>query len=105
MGITFGNKLANSLVKKIPGKALTKINKAVGFRFLTKFGTKGLINIGKMVPLVGAVIGGGLDFVETKTIADRAYKMFILGDFSSASQNKAGDIIEIDETDFENVGN
>ena len=84
---------------------MTKINKAVGFRFLTKFGTKGLINIGKMVPLVGAVIGGGLDFVETKTIADRAYKMFILGDFSSASQNKAGDIIEIDETDFENVGN
>ena len=105
VGITFGNKLANSLVKKIPGKALTKINKAVGFRFLTKFGTKGLINIGKMVPLVGAVIGGGLDFVETKTIADRSYKIFILGDFSSASQNKAGDIIEIDETDFENVGN
>lgn len=28
------------------------------------------------------LIGGGLDFVETKVIADRAYRWFILGDYS-----------------------
>ena len=47
-GIKFGVKFANGLIKKIPGKVLTKINQKVGFRFITKFGTKGIINLGKM---------------------------------------------------------
>ena len=62
-GIKFGVKFANGLIKKIPGKVLTKINQKVGFRFVTKFGTKGIINLGKLIPGVGAVIGGGLDLV------------------------------------------
>ena len=81
-GIKFGTKLATSMIKKIPGKVLTKINQKVGFRFITKFGTKGIVNLGKLVPGVGAVIGGGLDLVETKSIGARAYKWFIEGDFS-----------------------
>ena len=69
-GIKFGVKFANGLIKKIPGKVLIKINQKVGFRFATKFGTKGIINLGKLIPGVGAVIGGGLDLVETKIIAE-----------------------------------
>lgn len=80
-GIKFGIKLTNSLIKKIPGKVLTKINQKVGFRFITKFGTKGIINMGKLVPGVGAVIGGGLDLVETKAIGDRTYKWFFGGNY------------------------
>ena len=71
------------MVKKIPDTVLTKINQKVGFRFLTKFGEKGIINIVKLVPVVGGVIGGGFDLVETKVIANRAYKMFIKGDLSA----------------------
>ncbi|MCI7741742.1 MAG: EcsC family protein [Clostridiales bacterium] len=81
-GIKIGEKLAVNLIKKIPGSVLTKINQKVGFRFITKFGEKGLINLGKLVPGVGAVISGGLDLVETKIIGDRAYKWFFKGDFS-----------------------
>ena len=81
-GIKFGNKFAMAMVKKIPGEVLIKINQKVGFRFLTKFGAKGVINIGKAVPVVGGIIGGGFDFVETKAIANRAYKMFINGNFN-----------------------
>lgn len=81
-GIKFGTKFTTAMVKKIPGTVLTKINQKVGFRFLTKFGEKGIINIAKLVPVVGGVIGGGFDLVETKVIANRAYKMFINGDFS-----------------------
>ncbi len=66
-------------VKKIPGAVLAKINQRVGFRLLTKFGSKGVINIGKSVPVIGGVITGGMDLVETKFIADRAYKMFFEG--------------------------
>ena len=86
-GIKFGNKFAMAMVKKIPGEVLIKINQKVGFRFLTKFGAKGVINIGKAVPVVGGIIGGGFDFVETKAIANRAYKMFINGNFNVSPVN------------------
>lgn len=81
-GIQFGEKVALNLIKKIPGETLVKINQKVGFRFLTKAGEKGLINLGKLVPGVGAVISGGLDLIETKAIGARAYKWFFEGDFS-----------------------
>ena len=90
-GIQFGNKFAMAMVKKIPGEVLTKINQKVGFRFLTKFGTKGIINIGKAVPIVGGVISGGFDFAETKIIANRAYKMFIKGDLTALSDGDSTD--------------
>ena len=80
-GIKFGVKFATNLIKKIPGKVLTKINRKVGFRFITKFGTKGIVNMGKLIPGVGAVVGGGFDLVETKAISDRAYKWFFEEDF------------------------
>ena len=75
-GVQFGNKLTLAIVKKIPGAMLTKINQAVGFRFITKAGAKGIINITKMVPIVGGVIGGAFDFTGTKIIADKAIKVF-----------------------------
>ena len=84
-GIKFGNKFAMAMVKKIPGEVLAKINQRVGFRFITKFGTKGIINLGKAVPAVGGVIGGGFDFIETKAIANRAYGLFVKGDLTASS--------------------
>lgn len=87
--VKFGVKFSTNLVKKIPGKTLTKINQKVGFRFLTKFGSKGLINIGKLVPVAGAVVGGGVDLVETKIIANRANKWFAEGDVSDDKYTEA----------------
>lgn len=87
VGIQFGTKFTMAMVKKIPGSLLTKINQKVGFRLLTKFGTKGIINIGKAVPFVGGVIGGGFDFTETKLIASRAYKMFIKGEIDMTADS------------------
>lgn len=75
-GIVVGNKLTVNVIKKIPGTTLTKINQAVGFRFVTKFGSKGVINLGKMVPLVGAGFGGAFDMLSTKTIARVAQNTF-----------------------------
>ena len=97
-GIKFGVKFANGLIKKIPGKVLTKINQKVGFRFVTKFGAKGIVNLGKLVPGVGAVIGGGLDLVETKIIAKRSYKWFFEHDFSVNKKDN-----EVYESDYEEV--
>ena len=86
-GIKVGVKVAEKAIQKIPGKALTKINQRIGFRLITKFGEKGIINLGKILPGVGAVINGGLDFAETKIIANRAYKMFFEGEFSAGEKD------------------
>lgn len=95
-GIKFGQKVAVGMIEKIPGKVLTKINQKVGFRLLTKFGEKGLINLGKLVPGVGAVINGGVDFAETKAIAKRAYQMFVENNFDIGE--KFDDIIDTEAT-------
>ena len=60
-GVVVGGKVAIKMLKKIPGKALIEINKRVGFRLLTKFGTKGVVNLAKLVPLVGGAVGGTFD--------------------------------------------
>lgn len=76
-GIQVANKLTVNAVKRIPGEAIKKINQAVGFRLVTKAGTKGTINITKAVPIVGGVVGGTVDFVSTKVVAKRAIEMFL----------------------------
>lgn len=78
-GINIGEKITIASIKKIPGAVLVKINQKVGFRMLTKFGEKGAVNLVKLVPLVGGMIGGGIDVAGTKTIAKVAYDMFIEG--------------------------
>ncbi|MBR5111966.1 MAG: EcsC family protein, partial [Clostridia bacterium] len=102
--VKFGEKFANSLIEKIPGKVLVKINQKLGFRFITKFGEKGLVNLGKMIPGIGAVINGGLDLVETKAIGSRAYKFFIEMDPTMGIKKKDNDAdsveVEIEDSDF-----
>lgn len=77
-GITFGTKFATNYIQKnVTRDMLTKINKAVGFRLVTKFGTKGLINLGKIVPVLGGVIGGGLDAFTTNIVGNQARNTFL----------------------------
>lgn len=76
-GIKIGMNMTKAFIKKIPSYTLRQINKNVGFRLVTKFGQKGVINLGKCVPLVGGVIGGTVDAVGTRTIGKTAKKVFI----------------------------
>ena len=101
VGIRIGEKAAIQGIKRIPGKVLISINKKVGFRLLTKFGEKGIINIGKMIPIVGAVINGGFDMAETKLIASRAYKMFIKNSLYVNEEN-GEEIIEVESIGSDN---
>lgn len=78
-GIKLGLKVGEAQIKRIPGEVIKKINQAVGFRLVTKFGQKGVVNLGKMVPLLGGVIGGSFDAISTKTIAYAATETFKKG--------------------------
>lgn len=77
MGIVVGTKLTTNAIKNISGKTITAINQKVGFRLLTKFGEKGVINLGKAVPLVGGIIGGTVDSIATNTIGNIARDTFV----------------------------
>ena len=79
-GVKVANKFTLKLLEKLPGKVLTKINQKVGFRLLTKFGTKGAVNLVKVVPVAGAVVGAGVDYVGTKLVARKAYNTFMLNE-------------------------
>ncbi|ADU38102.1 hypothetical protein Varpa_3929 [Variovorax paradoxus EPS] len=77
IGIAVGKKVALSAINKISGATITKINQAVGFRLLTKFGTTGIINLGKMVPVLGGVVGATFDSVATNIVGNTARNIFI----------------------------
>lgn len=77
-GIELGKKLTIATIEKIPTKALQKINHTVGKRIITKFGTTGVINLGKMIPFVGGIVGGSFDYVGTRVIAKKAQDVFLL---------------------------
>lgn len=77
IGIQVGKKVATNAIKNISGKVLTQINQKVGFRLVTKFGEKGVINLGKAIPILGGVIGGTIDIASTNTIGNTARDIFI----------------------------
>ena len=75
-GLEIGQKMAGSALKRWPKRTFIEINKKVGFRLLTKFGEKGVINAGRAIPLLGGFIGGGVDAAWTKAMGDRARDIF-----------------------------
>jgi uncharacterized protein (DUF697 family) len=77
VGIKIGVKFTEKMVQTISREVIVKINQAVGFRLLTKFGTTGVINLGKAIPLIGGIIGGTVDGISTNTIGNIARNLFI----------------------------
>lgn len=75
-GIKIGTKLTYVAIRKLPGEVLKRINQAVGFRLLTKAGEKGIINLTKLVPVVGGVVGGTFDAVTCRITAKAAREAF-----------------------------
>jgi len=78
IGIEIGKKLSRQAIKKLSFEVIKNINKTVGFRLLTKFGEKGVINLGKAIPLLGGGIGATVDAVSTNTIGKVAMKTFLV---------------------------
>lgn len=75
-GIKIGTKLTYVAIRKLPSEVLKRINQAVGFRLLTKAGEKGIINLTKLVPVVGGVVGGTFDAVTCRITAKAAREAF-----------------------------
>lgn len=99
--IKTGTKSLEAAIKKIPRSALVKINQKVGFRFITKFGEKGIINLGKMLPLAGGLIGGGVDVASTSIIAKNAIRMFMEGEDPDGTLPTEAEVESIEDVEVE----
>ena len=76
VGIRVGNKMAQNLLKLVPGKVLIEINKKVGFRLITKAGEKGVVNLIKLVSIAGGLVSGTFDAVFVRTCGKTAKRVF-----------------------------
>jgi uncharacterized protein (DUF697 family) len=77
IGINAGTRITAHLIGRISEQTIISINQKVGFQLLAKSGSKGAVNLGKAVPLVGGVIGGSFDTVMTNLIGNIARDVFI----------------------------
>jgi hypothetical protein len=68
LGINIGTQLTRQMILRLSGQLLKRINQAVGFRLVTKAGSRGAVNLVKGVPIVGGIVGGTLDAAATKVI-------------------------------------
>jgi len=64
--------ITNLAAQRLPGPALMVLNKAVGFRLLSTAGKKTLSRFGRKMPLVGGVVGAGMDGWLLHRIAENA---------------------------------
>lgn len=94
-GIQIGEKTLTAALKKVPAAALIKINQRIGFRLVTKFGEKGVINLVKLIPVAGGVIGGTTDVVSTTVIAKNAINLFIEGIEPKGGNLTEEEIVEV----------
>ncbi len=94
-GIQIGEKTLTAALKKIPAAALIKINQRIGFRLVTKFGEKGVINLVKLIPVAGGIIGGTMDVVSTTVIAKNAINLFIEGIEPEGGNLTEEEIVEV----------
>lgn len=81
-GIKISQNVAIGAIKKIPGYVIANINKKLGFTLVTRFGgsrfgKQAVVNLSKMVPVFGGLIGGGFDVATTNAVAARAITLFI----------------------------
>ena len=70
------SKAIGAQLVKIPRSMLRAFSKQLGVK-LTKSAVKGFAKSGKLLPIVGSVVGGAVNFGETKFVANRAFKYFV----------------------------
>lgn len=75
-GFATTGRLANLAAQRLPGPTLMVLNKGIGFRLVSSAGKSALSRFGKGVPVVGGVIGAGVDVYLLRRIAEHARREF-----------------------------
>ncbi len=65
---------------RVAPMVLQRLNQTVMARLLARLGAAGAMNLTKVVPLLGGVVGGGLDAASTRVIGRMAKRVFVRKD-------------------------
>jgi hypothetical protein len=71
-GVPTGGRLASLATQRLPGPAAMVLNKGIGFRLVSTAGRSAFARFGKAVPVLGGMVGAGLDAFLLRRIADQA---------------------------------
>jgi EcsC protein family len=75
-GVAPMGRLANLAAQRLPGPAVMVLNKGIGFRLVSRVSKSALPKLGKGVPVVGGLVGAGLDVYLLRKVADQARREF-----------------------------
>lgn len=70
-------KMLKEAFKRVPAQVLRNINKIVGIKLITKAGEKSLTSLAKLVPILGGIIGAGVDYAYNKSVGKVAKDIFL----------------------------
>ncbi len=71
-----GVQLGVRVGQRVAGAALAQVNRAVGARLAGTLGARGAARLTRLVPVMGGVIGGGIDALSTRAVGEIAKRVF-----------------------------
>lgn len=75
-GLKIGARLAINVIKRVPTTVLQEILQAVGTRLMAQFGSRGMVNIVKVMPFAGGVFCGGYNVYTNNRCGRAAIRTF-----------------------------
>jgi hypothetical protein len=72
LGLKTGQRLAAQQLRRLPAEGLPAIHRAVGMELIGRAGGRSLVPLERAVPLVGGLVGGGIDYLLTRRLGQRA---------------------------------
>ncbi|MDQ3847253.1 MAG: EcsC family protein [Bacteroidota bacterium] len=76
VGIRMGEKITENILDRITRQVISQLNRKVGLQLITKTSGRNLINVSKVLPIVGGIVGGAIDGSSTKLIGTTAKRIF-----------------------------
>jgi len=77
LGLRLGTQLAQEAVKRLSGDCLRQVHHALGCRLLALTGGTTAVNLGKLVPVLGGLVSGGVDAAITRSYGVAAKRVFL----------------------------
>ena len=80
VGILVSGTLSRRAIRTVSFEVLKKLNAMVQARLLGELGEKGLLTAGKVMPVLGGLLGGSLDGASTHAVGRAARALFTQSD-------------------------
>ena len=81
-GVKIAGEFTSSMIKKIPAEVMKEIYRRTGLKLLTTAGEKGGLNLMRLVPVAGGVMGGLIDSFACFAAGRSARRIFGGREFS-----------------------